>query len=66
MNKEILMNEIVDELKTIIEPEYAEEIATNIVDEVAEDIEETADKAYNSSDVRYAIGRVLVKLLRNG
>lgn len=58
-----LVDEIANELKNITEREYAEQIAENIANKVAVDIEETAEvEHYNSSDVRYAIGRVLVNL----
>lgn len=41
----------------------ASKIANEIVLDVAKDISETADTKFNSSDVRLAIGRVLVKRL---
>ena len=62
LDTDALTNEIFDELETITEREYAQQIAENIVNDVATDIQETADVEYNSSDVRLAIGRVLVNL----
>ena len=63
LDADVLKDEIIRELESISEREYVEEIAENIVNDVAIDIEESADiDHYNSSDVRYAIGRVLVKL----
>lgn len=58
-----LLNEIFDELQNVTEREYAQQIADNIVNDVTIDIDESAEiENYNSSDVRLAIGRVLVKL----
>lgn len=59
---ENLENQVKDELSKITDSEYAETIASNILCYVKEDIEETADDEYNSSDVAYAIGRVLAKI----
>ena len=41
----------------------ASKVANDIVLGVANDISETADRDFNDSDVRLAIGRVLVKKL---
>ena len=41
----------------------ASKIANEIVLDVAKDISETADTKFDGSDVRFAIGRVLVKRL---
>lgn len=43
--------------------ESASKVANEIVLDVAKDISETADRQFNESDVRLAIGRVLEKRL---
>lgn len=51
---------IVNELAYLMDSEYRNEIADNILTDVIVDIEETADKEFNDSDIRLAIARVLV------
>ena len=51
-------------LSSIFEDDYDNTIVTaTIFDEVLQDIEETADKHFNDSDVRIAVARVLKKRL---
>lgn len=52
------------ELCNATEEELATQIADHIIDDVIEDIKETSDyPAFNDSDVRIAIGRVLLNAL---
>lgn len=59
------LKEVRKQLLNGITGEYVDKIAEAIVTDVAEDVAETADPdAYNFSDVRLAIGRVLLKALK--
>lgn len=50
-------------LLSVMCSDSAKRIANEIVLDVAQDISETADRQFNESDVRLAIGRVLEKRL---
>ena len=50
-------------LLSVMTSDSAKRIANEIVLDVAQDISETADRQFNESDVRLAIGRVLEKRL---
>lgn len=50
-------------LYSVMDIDNASKVANDIVLGVANDISETADRDFNDSDVRLAIGRVLVKKL---
>lgn len=50
-------------LLSVMCSDSASRIANEIVLDVAKDISETADREFNESDVRLAIGRVLEKRL---
>lgn len=56
---------IVNELAYLMDNEYCNSIADNILNDVVTDIEETADKEFNYSDIRLAIARVLVARTEN-
>ena len=42
---------------------YSHYIIDDIIDDVVDDVEEAADGNWNEDDVRFAIGRVLMKRL---
>lgn len=59
-----IADKVRSELCNATEEELATQIADHIVDDVIEDIKETSDyPAFNDSDVRIAIGRVLLNAL---
>ena len=61
--------EIEDAITKILTPtttrDYAKEIAFYICNDVIIDLKECADKDYNDDDIRYAIGRVILKSVEN-
>lgn len=52
---------IADMLTCITTSDYNSIIADLIADEVEADVKECADKKYTMTDIRLAIGRVLIK-----
>ena len=50
-------------LKNAVSNDYADYILDVIIDDVKEDVFTSADENFNEDDVRFAIGRVLMKKL---
>ncbi len=50
-------------IKQTVSNDYADYILDVIIDDVKEDVLTSADKDFNEDDVRFAIGRVLMKKL---
>ena len=50
-------------LKNTVSNDYADYILDAIIDDVKEDVFASADENFNEDDVRFAIGRVLMKKL---
>ena len=50
-------------LKQTVSNDYADYILDVIIDDVKEDVFASADENFNEDDVRFAIGRVLMKKL---
>ena len=50
-------------LKQTVSNDYADYILDVIIDDVKEDVFASADEDFNEDDVRFAIGRVLMKKL---
>lgn len=56
--------DVEEELKASISSDYVYEILDFIADEVIEDIRTSADvECYSNSDIRFALGRVILKKL---
>jgi hypothetical protein len=54
---------ILNFLQKGISDDYVTYITDNILDDVVEDIKTSADKDYSDEDIKFAIGRVLIKRL---
>ena len=50
-------------IKQTVSNDYADYILDVIIDDVKEDVLTSADEDFNEDDVRFAIGRVLMKKL---
>jgi hypothetical protein len=50
-------------LKQTVSNDYVDYILNVIIDDVKEDVLTSADENFNEDDVRFAIGRVLMKKL---
>ena len=50
-------------IKQTVSDDYADYILDVIIDDVKEDVLTSADEDFNEDDVRFAIGRVLMKKL---
>ena len=51
-------------LNNVIAEDYIDEVVDELAEAVSIDLYETAGEHYNDSDVRYAVGRVLVERLQ--
>ena len=45
--------------------DYAKKIAFYICNDVIDDLKDCADEEYNDDDIRFAIGRVILKSVKN-
>lgn len=60
------MKQMIEEMLTCITTsDYAPTIAELIADDVEQNVKERADKHYSMTDIRLAIGRVLIEKLTN-
>ena len=61
--------EIEDTITKILAPtttgDYAKEIAFYICKDVINDLKDCTDEDYNDDDIRFAIGRVILKSIEN-
>ena len=61
---EIVVSTLLDFLAPVVGEDYLREVVAGIARDVKRDLDETADREFNDSDLRLAIGRVLCARLK--
>ena len=61
---EIVVSALLDFLAPVVGEDYLRGVVARIAKDVKRDLDETADREFNDSDLRLAIGRVLCTRLK--